>query len=300
MILALAIACAAPDPVEASPVVPRDPAGVRFAALGDQGSGTPAQARVGEALARVCRQRGCDFVLLLGDNAYPRGVRSLADPLWQQVFDLPYADVPAPFYAVLGNHDYGRGFATRRARVQVARTDDRWHMPGRTWHLDAGPASIYGLDTLPLALGTDWGRQAAWLAEGVADDEAPWVVVAGHHTWRSNGQHGSAGAWDGARWGYTGERLDQALSNSLCGRPALYLAGHDHNRQWLAPTCGVEVVVSGAGSKIAPLAHRVPEPTLFEDASEPGFVWLELTADGLTGLFYDADGQVDFHRTVRR
>ncbi len=38
--------------------------------LGDSGTGKAGQYRVGHAMYEVCRQRGCDFALMLGDNIY--------------------------------------------------------------------------------------------------------------------------------------------------------------------------------------------------------------------------------------
>jgi len=38
--------------------------------FGDSGTGKAGQYRVGHAMYEVCRQRGCDFALMLGDNIY--------------------------------------------------------------------------------------------------------------------------------------------------------------------------------------------------------------------------------------
>ena len=47
---------------------------LRFAALGDHGTGGTAQREVADQLARVHADRALDFVLLLGDSFYPNGV----------------------------------------------------------------------------------------------------------------------------------------------------------------------------------------------------------------------------------
>src|SRR6185295_6176435 len=64
---------------------------VAFAAFGDtdwrSGEG---QLKVSRAVAAVCAAAGCDFVLLLGDNIYPKGVGSDSDPLFQESFEKPY------------------------------------------------------------------------------------------------------------------------------------------------------------------------------------------------------------------
>src|SRR5688572_2584781 len=94
-----------------SPVVPplaSPPAvaleAVRFAVLGDNGTGATPQLDVGRQMAASRRAFGFDFVLMLGDNLYVRAnERGYAD-----AFERPYKallDTGVPFFAILGNHD---------------------------------------------------------------------------------------------------------------------------------------------------------------------------------------------------
>src|SRR5262245_60003455 len=80
---------------------------LRFIAVGDTGRGDDGIRAVAAAMKDVCDHRGCDFILLLGDNIYYAGVDSVTDPQWQTKFEEPYAAIDLPFYAALGNHDYG-------------------------------------------------------------------------------------------------------------------------------------------------------------------------------------------------
>src|SRR3954462_15979561 len=77
---------------------------VRFALIGDSGTGEKRQFEVGLLMA-VCRQKfPFDFVLMLGDNIY--GGQTPAD--FQQKFEAPYKALlegGVKFYAALGNHD---------------------------------------------------------------------------------------------------------------------------------------------------------------------------------------------------
>ena len=128
--LSLASACTSePEPEPES--TDYDP--VHFIALGDTGEGNLEQYAVADVMAQVCADQGCDFVLLLGDNIYDTGVEALDDLQWQNKFELPYADLDLPFYAVLGNHDYGNAVDEERANFQVAYSDlsEKWRMPGR-------------------------------------------------------------------------------------------------------------------------------------------------------------------------
>ena len=86
---------------------------VSFVAFGDAGqqagTGPANQTAVGDAMAKVCELRGCDFAIELGDNIYLSGVDSVEDEQWQTKFEQPYANFNYPIYAALGNHDNSNG-----------------------------------------------------------------------------------------------------------------------------------------------------------------------------------------------
>ena len=45
------------------------------------------------------------------------------------------------------------------------------------------------------------------------------------------------------------------MDDYVCGDIDVYFSGHDHNRQWLEPTCGTDFIVSGAGAKTTDLEN---------------------------------------------
>ncbi|MDP6932969.1 MAG: hypothetical protein QGG40_08620, partial [Myxococcota bacterium] len=144
-------------------------------------------------------------------------------------------------------------------------------------------------------------EQLSWLSSEVSSSTATWKVAYGHHPYRSNGQHGNAGDYEGYSWipVASGESVSEFMDDGLCGQVDLYLCGHDHNRQWLEPVCGVELMVSGAAAKTTDLEGR-GNATFFEDDQTEGFVWVELRDEELTGEFYDSSGTLDFEQTVTR
>jgi tartrate-resistant acid phosphatase type 5 len=288
---------------------------VRFVAIGDVGKGNGGQRAVGQALGTVCSQRGCDFVVLLGDNFYPSGVNSMTDTQWQTAFVQPYATVNAPFYAVLGNHDYGgegAGFETERADVQVAysTTNPKWRMPAGHYRFSQGHAEFFALDTNrsfwgPLRGGDDLSRAdiSAWLASSTAT----WKIAVGHHPLMSNGPHGNAGHYDcrevlgtcvAAPLFTDGRHVKSFMESVVCGRADVYLSGHDHSLQWLKPTCnGTQLFVSGAGASATSLTTT--NPVYFQTA-EPGFLYVELAGRTFTGTFYSQNGTMLFTRTFTK
>ncbi len=283
---------------------------VRFVAMGDAGEGNTDQYLVGERIAEVCAAKddehgpGCEFVLYLGDNFYDDGVDDVDDSQFESKFELPYAGLDLPFMISLGNHDYGElSVYWWKADYQVEYTDhsEKWTLPDKYYSFEWEHASFFALNTNEILLGWSDAEQQEWLEDELAASSADWNIAFGHHPYKSNGQHGNAGEYEGYSWLpiANGATVQSFMDESFCGKIDLYLCGHDHNRQWLEPECGVELIVSGAGSKTTDLEGR-GSPTFFEDDTIEGFVWIELADDTLTGEFWTRDGEVDFTRTVER
>ena len=84
--------------------LPLIPNSVRFAVIGDMGTGERPQYEVAEQMIRDRLKFPFEFVITLGDNLY--GGSSPSD--YASKFERPdklLLDVGAKFYAVLGNHD---------------------------------------------------------------------------------------------------------------------------------------------------------------------------------------------------
>ncbi|MBM4392850.1 MAG: metallophosphoesterase [Deltaproteobacteria bacterium] len=269
---------------------------VRFVAIGDAGTGDARQERVAEAMEDICSLYGCDFALYLGDNFYGSGVVDVSDPLWTSHFETPYAGLGFRFMAVLGNHDYG-GFDTARAAAQVAYTSysSKWYMPARFYTEVADDLTVVGLDTHAMVMDS-YADQEAWIPAAIASLSTTWSVAIGHHPYISNGPHGSAGDFDG-RPG-EGQTMKDFFDAYICGNVDMYIAGHDHTLQWLEPSCGTEqLVAGGGGAGTYPLVGT--EPAYFE-ASDNGFLWVEISGRSLTGVFYDDTGAELYRQTITK
>ena len=102
----LALAAGAPSPAQppADLQLPLQPQSVRFAVIGDSGTGAVEQYQVAQEMEKSRQRVGFDFVIMLGDNIYGgKDQQSFA-----RKFDLPYKpllDAGVKFYASLGNHD---------------------------------------------------------------------------------------------------------------------------------------------------------------------------------------------------
>lgn len=124
---------------------------LRFAAMGDMGTGGQGQRRVADVLADRAREEPLDFWLALGDNIYPWGVLSPEDSLWEQKFEDVYDDpaLQVPVYGTLGNHDY---LGLPLAQVRRSELSDTWTMPDRYYAFsrflaDGTEVALFALDT---------------------------------------------------------------------------------------------------------------------------------------------------------
>lgn len=273
--------------------------GHRFVVLGDGGDASANQHVVAAAVRDVCAVRRCDFALYLGDAIYPSGVTSPDDPQFREKFEIPYAELDFPFYVVTGNHDYGNGYdpLTAAHQVEYSSRSSKWRMPDLYYTVELRDLELFALDTTSLVWG-DGAGQEAFFETAIASSSARWKLAFGHHPYRSNGAHGNAGAFDGRppeALRANGAYLESAFERTFCEGVDVYFAGHDHDRQWLEPVCGVELVVSGAAARLRPVFGD--NPTHFE-ISSLGFLYVVIDGDTLTGTFYDSSGQPDFQRTV--
>ncbi|MBI3183247.1 MAG: metallophosphoesterase [Myxococcales bacterium] len=277
---------------------------VRFAAIGDTGKGNQGQYDVARAVAAKCAQAGCDFVILLGDNIYDTGVSSATDPQFQTKFEQPYADINLPFYAVLGNHDYGGNgmgneFDKGQYQVDYSQISSKWKMPAPYYRFTREHVEFFAVDTNSQMYGRD-AQQKSDIAGWLSASTATWKIALGHHPYLSNGKHGNAGEYDGLPFLpiVNGKGVKDFLEGVVCGKVDLYLCGHDHSRQWPAGTCnGTELAISGAGASTTELPGS--NPYHFQ-ANTLGLLYVRVEGNRVQAEFSDVTGKVEYTRIISK
>jgi len=215
---------AAQNAARAVETLPARPDSLKFAVLGDNGTGGKPQYDLGQQMAAVRRSFPFDMVLMLGDNMYGR-----QDPQdFVTKFERPYAallQAGVLFYATLGNHDN-----------QNNRFYKAFNMGGeRYFTFVKKNVRFIVLDSNQLD-----PKQRAWFEEALRQSDDRWRICFFHHPiYSDGGRHGS----------------DVALRVVL--EPLLIkygvdvvFSGHDHMYERLKPQKGITYFVSGSGGEL--------------------------------------------------
>lgn len=261
--------------------------------LGDSGTGGPGQRAIATALATRARSVSPAFMLLLGDNFYMKGVRSLEDPLWRTAFEEVYADpaLAIPIYACLGNHDRGGSI---EAELHYHEKNPRWNLPAPDYQFsrtlaDGTVIEFFAIDTTPIHDGQDESAQLRRLDAALARSKARWKIVFGHHPLYANGGSGSD------------PLMIEVLEPIFTRRGVdLYLCGHIHTLEALKPIAGVHYVVSGAGAGVDNAGKARWEPTTAYTATNGGFVDMRLGAGELVLEFVRVDATTQFVHVIEK
>jgi tartrate-resistant acid phosphatase type 5 len=167
------------------PALPRvepPPAGsVRFALIGDYGSGTEREADV----ARLIDSWKPDFVATLGDNDYENATGGIDRAIGQYYhqYIAPYHGSHGTgakinrFFPIPGHRDWDHG--------ALGPYREYFTLPGNERYYDIvrGPVHLFMLDTDEREPdgATETSLQAQWLRQRLAQSTASWKLVLAHH-----------------------------------------------------------------------------------------------------------------------
>jgi predicted phosphodiesterase len=204
--------------------LPMKDGSVKFAVIGDTGSGSERQRDVGEMMVKYHTLFPFEFVLMMGDNMY--GGEAPQD--FDKKFAEPYKallDQKVKFYATLGNHDQP---------LQVNYTN--FNMNGKEYYkFKKGNIAFYSLNSNYMDK-----KQVQWLEDELGRETAEWKVMFFHHPpYSSAKKHGSDG------------QLREVVEPIFLKYGVdVVLSGHDHVYERIKPQKGIYYFVSGAGGQL--------------------------------------------------
>jgi 3',5'-cyclic AMP phosphodiesterase CpdA len=240
---------------QAPTALPNRPESVKFAAIGDNGTGDRPQYDVAQQMVKLRATFAFDLVIMLGDNMY--GGQEPAD--FVKKFEQPYAALLAAgvkFQASLGNHDRPENVSYKPYNMN----GERYYSYVRR------NVRFFALDSTRMD-----DKQLAWLETSLAQAREDWKICYFHHPLYSNaGRHGSS--------------VDlRVLLEPIFVKYGVNVvfAGHDHVYERLKPQKGIVHFVSGAGGKLREGNMRPTEQTAAFFDRDLSFMLVEIIETNL-------------------
>jgi len=197
---------------------------LRFAVIGDTGSGTEKQRQVADMMIRYKQLFPFEFVLMMGDNLYgsetPKDFENKFSDVYKKLLDDKIK-----FYATLGNHD-----------LPIQINYEKFNMNGKEYYrFRKGNVAFYSLNSNYMDK-----RQVKWLEDELTKDTSDWKICFFHHPpYSSAKKHGSD------------TQLREIIEPIFLKYGVnVVLAGHEHVYERIKPQKGIYYFVSGAGGQL--------------------------------------------------
>ena len=255
--------------------LPNDPASLKFAVIGDSGTGDGAQAEVAKQMTLLYQQFKYELVLMVGDNFY--GSQKPAD--LERKFDQPFKallDAGVTFRAALGNHDDVStiNYPPLNMGGQRYYTYVRKHV------------RFVVLDTNVLD-----AAQLKWAESTLQQSHEDWKIAYFHHPLYANaGRHGS--------------NVDiRVLLEPILVRYGVQIvfSGHDHVYERLLPQRGIQYFITGSSGKLRKGDLQPSQTTAAGFDQDQAFMLVEIGAgDGHFQVVSRTGATVDSGRITRR
>src|SRR5215510_1838018 len=199
---------------------------LKFAIIGDTGTGTKSQYEIGQKLTATRATFPFEFVIMLGDNMY--GGESARD--FQDKFEKPYQALLSTgikFYASLGNHD----LPDRQIVYKP------FNMGGQRYYTFKPKDGIrfFALDSNYMDK-----KQIDWLDKELKNSGSEWKICFFHHPLYSSGEkHGPS------------VELRKALEPLFIKYGVdVVFSGHEHFYERIKPQNGIQYFILGNSAKL--------------------------------------------------
>jgi hypothetical protein len=216
----------APPRPPAAQTAPAQQPQLKFAILGDTGTGGKQQFEVGQKLTATRTTFPFEFVIMLGDNMY--GGENPKD--FQSKFEKPYAallSAGVKFYASLGNHDVPE----RQIAYKLFNMGNQRYY---TFKPQDG-VRFFALDSNYMDK-----KQLEWLEKELKGSGSEWKILFFHHPLYSSGEkHGPS------------IELRKVLEPMMIANGVdVAFMGHEHFYERLKPQNGIQYFILGSSAKL--------------------------------------------------
>ena len=240
---------------------------VRWAVIGDNGTGDRAQEAVASQMQRYWNAVKFDFVTMDGDNIY--GGHSPAD--FQRKFEQPYKqllDEKVKFYASIGNHD----------DPDIERNYKPYNMGGNRYYtFSKGDVEFFVLDSNYMD-----PQQLSWLEGKLRDSSSKWKIAYFHHP-----------LFTSAKFHGPDVDLRQQLMPLFTkyGVNAVW-SGHEHVYERIKPQSGIYFFLEGNSGELR--FHNIRKPNDLDVVSfdtDRSFMLVEVAGDEMYFQAISASGE---------
>jgi hypothetical protein len=224
---------------------------VRFAIIGDTGTGSKQQQQLADLMKQYREAFPFEFVLMMGDNLYGSETPADYKKKFQDVYQR-LLDDKVKFYASLGNHDQPN-----------ERFYEYFNMDGKEYYrFTKGNVAFYALNSNYMDK-----KQLKWFEDELIKDTSDWKIAFFHHPpYSSGGKHGSD------------KQLREVVEPIFVKYGVnVVLAGHEHFYERIKPQKGIYYFISGAGGKLreGDVKERSPLTDKFFD-NDMSFMLVEI------------------------
>ena len=256
--------------------VPNKEGSVKFAVIGDTGTGGGDQKTIANEMAAWRTRFPFDFVVMMGDNLY--GGEKPKD--FASKFEIPYKpliDGGVKFYAALGNHD----------DASLQRNYKPFNMNGERFYSfkPKNGVRFFALDSNYVD-----EKQLDWLDKELAASGSDWKIMFFHHPLYSSGEtHGSA-------------ELQRGLLEPVFLKHGVnvVLSGHEHFYERIKPQKGIAYFTIGSSAKLRKGDLLKTDLTAYGNDREFAFMLMEIVGDELFFQTINQKGQTIDTGSVKR
>jgi len=254
--------------------LPLKPNSVRFAVIGDMGTGEKPQYELAGKLIEYRQKFPFEFVITLGDNIYDGDTPGDYESKFERPYK-PLLDAGVGFYATLGNHDKPN-----------ERFYKSFNMNGQQYYTyKKGHVRFFALDTNYMN-----PRQLAWLEKELENSGSDWSICYFHHPLYSSAAfHGSS----------TELRLVLEPLFVKYGVQVVF-AGHDHVYERVKPQKGIYYFTEGASGSLRKGNLRKTDLTAAGYDQDRSFMLVEIAGDELYFQTISRTGRTVDSGVIRR
>jgi predicted MPP superfamily phosphohydrolase len=254
--------------------LPSAPNSVKFAAIGDAGSGNQPQYDIANQMAKFHATFPFDRIIMLGDNIY--GGQGPADLV--KKFSQPYKpllDRGIRFYASLGNHD-----SPANSRYPL------WNMNGERYYTHATKnVRFFALDSNQVDQ-----KELAWLENALKTAQEDWKIPYFHHPLYSDG--GTHGSTVDVRVLFEPLFVTYGVT--------VVFSGHDHIYERTTPQKGIYYFVEGASGELRRGDTRRSAMTAASFDQDQSFILVEVDGNQLSFQAISRAGATVDSGTIQR